>query len=180
VCRCVDPYIGAAQRRRQVPDALRSGGVSEDLLSALPDDALVLVLILVLLGTAGAAACRTSVLSRRWRWVWAPPTPTPASSPPRLPRMMRQSPTSASVWVAEAHCRGTGTPSVGSNSMLSWHRHSSPVASISAPYGPSSAGLGDFRVYGHHGSASNHMFRSLMKRFQVVHSLINPSLPIPR
>jgi hypothetical protein len=109
-CRGVDPYIGAAQRRRQVPDALRSGGASEDLLSALPDDVLVLVLILILVLLGTAAACRTSVLSGRRRWVWAPPTPTPTSSPPRLPRMMRQSPTSASVWVAEAHCRGTRTP----------------------------------------------------------------------
>ncbi|TKW30128.1 hypothetical protein SEVIR_2G014600v4 [Setaria viridis] len=54
----------AAKRVKPSDGAAAAGG---DLLSALPDD--VLVLILLRLGTA--AAVQTSSLSRRWRRVWA-------------------------------------------------------------------------------------------------------------
>ncbi|CAN6221888.1 unnamed protein product [Urochloa humidicola] len=43
-----------------------SGAAGEDLLSALPDDALVLILLRLL----SSEAVRTSILSRRWRRVW--------------------------------------------------------------------------------------------------------------
>ncbi|CAN6212935.1 unnamed protein product [Urochloa humidicola] len=43
-----------------------SGAAGEDLLSALPDDALVLILLRLL----SSEAARTSILSRRWRRVW--------------------------------------------------------------------------------------------------------------
>jgi hypothetical protein len=54
-------------KRAKLPTGASAGAGSEDRISALPDD--ILVLILRRFTTCGAV--RTSILSRRWRRVWA-------------------------------------------------------------------------------------------------------------